>query len=208
VSRLLILGAGGHGKVVADIAIESGRWNSISFLDDKEDLRKVMGFPVIGRLEDYKSLKEKFEFVFVAIGNNGLRLDWLNRLISENFKIPIIIHRFSSISKDVEIENGSVIMPGVIVNTDTRIGKGCILNTGCSIDHDCVLGDGVHISPGVNIGGTVTIGPKSWLGIGSSISNNIFIGQKSIIAAGAVVTKDIPENVTVAGIPARIINNG
>lgn len=203
-SKLLILGAGGHGKVVADIANILGQWDSISFLDDKKDLKEVMGFPVIGKLMDYKAFKNDFKNAFIAIGNNSLRLSWLERLYKEGFIIPTIIHPQSIISKFISIDYGTVVMAGVVVNTGTSIGRGCIINTGSSIDHDCKLGDGVHISPGAHIGGTAIIGSGAWLGIGSSIVNNIIIGNNSIVAAGAAVLENIPDNVIVAGVPAII----
>jgi len=204
-SRLLILGAGGHGKVVADIANILEQWDSISFLDDRKELKEVIGFPVIGKLMDYKTLKNDFKYAFVAIGNSTLRLNWLERLHKEGFIIPTIIHPQRIVTKFIGIEYGTVIMAGVVVNAGTSIGRGCILNTSCSIDHDCKLGDGVHISPGAHIGGTAIIGSRAWLGIGSSIVNNIIIGNNSIVAAGATVIKNVPENVTVAGVPAEII---
>jgi sugar O-acyltransferase (sialic acid O-acetyltransferase NeuD family) len=204
-SKLLILGAGGHGKVVLDVAKITGKWDLISFLDDRDGLKEVMEIPVIGKLEDYKSFREDYNYAFVAIGNNELRLEWLEKLSKEGFIIPKIIHPFSSLSKNVEVGMGTIIMPGVVLNTCAKVGNGCILNTNCSIDHDCILGDAVHLSPGVSIGGTVIVKSKVWLGIGSSISNNIVIGNNSIVAAGAVVIKDVPDNVIVAGIPAKVI---
>jgi len=207
-SKLLILGAGGHGKVVADIASMIKKWDSISFLDDREDLKEVIGFPVIGKLKDYILYKNEFKYAFVAIGNNALRLDWLERLDREGFIIPVIIHPQSTISRFSKIEAGTVLMAGTVVNACVAIGRGCILNTCCSIDHDCIVDNGAHISPGSHIGGTVTIGSCVNIGIGSNISNNITIGSSSIIAAGAAVVQNVPDNVMVAGVPAKIKNIG
>ncbi|MGB9975792.1 acetyltransferase [Thermovenabulum sp.] len=208
-SKLLILGAGGHGKVVADIAKSMNYWDEICFLDD--DIKKlnsiINGFKVIGRFDDYKKFKESFTYAFVAIGNNKYRLSILEELEKVGYKIPVIKHNFSYISDTVQIGEGTVIMPGVVINTNTIIGKGCIINTSSSIDHDCILKDGVHISPGANIGGTVNIGKCTWVCIGSKIINNVTIGKNVIIAAGSVVTKNIPDNIMVAGIPAIFKKN-
>jgi sugar O-acyltransferase (sialic acid O-acetyltransferase NeuD family) len=206
-SKLLILGAGGHGKVIADIALMSGRWKQIAFLDDREELEEVIGIPVIGRLNDYMSFIEEFQHAFVAIGNNKLRIEWIDRLSKAGFNTPAIIHPFSFVSKTSNIGEGTVVMVGAVINANTNIGRGCIINTSSSIDHDCTLEDGVHISPGAHIGGTVNIGKCAWVCIGSSVVNNITIGKNAIIAAGAVVTKNIPDNVMVAGVPAIFKKN-
>lgn len=203
-SGLLILGAGGHGKVVADTALLMNIWDNIAFLDDNPDLREVMGIAILGKLEDANLFKHKFGYAFVAIGNNTVRLEWLNRLLMAMFDIPAVIHPNSIISRFSTIGAGSVVMAGVVVNANTSIGRGCILNTGCSIDHDCVLDDGVHISPGAHTGGTVKIGRCTWVCIGSSISNNISIGRNAVIASGASVITNVADNVMVAGIPAMV----
>lgn len=201
-SKLLILGAGGHGKVVADTALTMKKWNNIAFLDDRKELEKVIDIPIIGKLKDFESLKKDYQYAFVAIGNNELRLEWIERLLKAGFTIPTIIHPFSFVSKTSSIGEGTVIMAGAVINANSNIGRGCIINTSSSIDHDCILEDGVHISPGVHIGGTVNIGKCTWVCIGSSIINNITIGKNVIIAAGASVIKNVSDNVMVAGVPA------
>lgn len=205
-SSLLILGAGGHGQVVADIALE-GKWKSIAFLDDKIDLPPPLGLPIVGKLDDYNQHNKVYSHYFVAIGNNKLRLDWLRRLEIEEYPIATIVHPFSHISNFSSIGHGSVIMAGSIVNTNTKIGKGCILNTSSSIDHDSVISDGVHISPGARINGTVEVGSYSWICSNSTISNNVKIGKHAVCAAGATVLKDVPDYVMVAGTPAKIIRH-
>jgi len=201
---LLILGAGGHGKVVADAAYTLSKWDEIAFLDDREDLKEVAGFRVIGKLHDYELLKDKYQYAFVAIGNNKLRLQWLNRLAKVGFIIPTIIHLNSIIGRLCSIGEGTIVMAGSVVNACATIGQGCILNTCCSIDHDCVLDDGVHVSPGAHIGGTVNVGRCTWVCIGASIANNIMIGSNVVVAGGTVVIKNVPDNVIVAGVPAII----
>jgi sugar O-acyltransferase (sialic acid O-acetyltransferase NeuD family) len=205
-SKLLILGAGGHGKVVAEIAKLMGLWDKIAFLDDNDEIKEVCGMQVIGRISDLGQFRHEYDNVFVAIGNNRLRIELINKALNEGFNVPILVHPFTSISKESSIGIGTVIMAGVVINPHVAIGKGCIINTSSSIDHDCIIEDGVHISPGAHIGGTVRIGSKTWICIGASIANNITIGSDSIIAAGAAVVKDIESNVLAGGVPARVIS--
>jgi sugar O-acyltransferase (sialic acid O-acetyltransferase NeuD family) len=203
-ANLLILGAGGHGKVIADIALLMNKWENIAFLDDTKQNNPIGNMPIIGKLEDYALHKKEYQYAFVAIGNNRLRFEWFERLSNEGFIIPTLIHPFSAVSKFSKIGEGTVIMGGVVINPNAQIGRACIINTSSSIDHDCLLADGVHISPGVHIGGTVNIGENTWVCLGSSIINNVNIGINAIIAAGAAVINSVPDNVMVAGVPAII----
>ncbi|NQX45863.1 acetyltransferase [Paenibacillus tritici] len=202
--NLLILGAGGHGKVVAEAAMLTGRWDDIAFLDNDTTLNRVIGIPVIGSFDTYLDHSKAYSSAVVAIGNNENRFVWLTKLEQAGFKIPVIIHPSSIVSKFSQIESGTVVLAGAVINADASIAKGCILNTSSTIDHDCVIGNGVHVSPGANVSGTVTINDFSWLGVGASIVNNITIGSHVIVAAGAVVISDIPDSVMVAGVPAQI----
>ncbi|USL43539.1 acetyltransferase [Priestia megaterium] len=203
-AKLLILGAGGHGKVVSEIAQLMKQWEEIAFLDDREDISEVLGISIAGKLADLPALRSEYEYAFVAIGSNTARLKWTEKLSHHGFKIPILIHPSSIVSAKSSIGEGTVIMAGAVINTDARIGRSCIINTASTIDHDCILHRGVHTSPGAYLGGTVKIGERTWICIGATIINNINIGCDSVIAAGAVVTKDVPSNVLVAGVPAVI----
>lgn len=202
--KLLIIGASGHGKVVADIAIKMNKWQSISFLDDNESIKECMGLKVIGRTSDAYKYKDKAN-LFVAIGNNATRENIQDKLENEGLSVVSLIHPNAIIGTDVEIGNGTVIMAGVVINSSSRVGKGCIINTSCSIDHDNVIKDYVHISPGANLAGTVKVGKRSWIGIGSVVSNNTNICNDCKIGAGAVVVKDITEPGIYVGIPVRKI---
>jgi len=204
-SKLMILGAGGHGKVVAEIAQKMQKWDEIVFLDDNAKLEEINSYKVIGGLRDYELYKNQFDYSFVAIGNNKFRMDLIEELKEKGFKIPILIHPFTAISGNVQIDIGTVIMGGAVINTNSVIGKGCIINTSSSIDHDCAIQDGVHISPGAHIGGSTHIGEQSWFCIGSSAANNINVGNNVIVASGATVINDIEDNVLVGGVPAKII---
>lgn len=203
--KLIIIGASGHGKVVADIAIKMNKWKNIVFLDDNISLKSSMGVDVIGVTSEAISYKNEADF-FVAIGNNRTREKIQEKLIKSGLNIVSLIHPSAIIACEVEINLGTVIMAGVVINSGTSLGNGCIINTSSSIDHDNIIGDYVHVSPGSSIAGTVTIKKASWLGVGSVVSNNITICEDCIIGAGAVVVKNITESGTYIGVPARRID--
>lgn len=204
--KLLIIGASGHGKVVANIAADCGEWDEISFLDD--DIQKmgsiILGrFKVIDLIKSIENYLKEYDF-FVGIGDVRIREQITKELLGKGASLATIVHPSSVIGLDVEIGSGTVVMPGCIINCSTEIGNGCIVNTGSTIDHDCVLGSFVHLSPGVNVSGTVEINSRTWLGTGSSVINNIFICENCKIGAGAVVVNDIFNAGTYIGVPAKL----
>lgn len=201
-SKLLIIGASGHGKVVADIALKMDKWHSIAFLDDDKSIKTSMDLEVIGTSDDVFTYIDEYE-IFVGIGNNATRQNIHEMLEAFGASIPVLIHPNAVIGSQVDIENGSAVMAGAIVNCCTKIGKGCIINTGSTIDHDNCIEDYVHISPGVHLAGTVKVGKGSWLGIGSVVSNNINITNGCKVGAGSVVVKDITEPGVYVGVPVR-----
>jgi len=203
--KLIIIGASGHGKVVADIAIKMNKWQSIAFLDDDQSIKTSMGLEVIGKTADASTYKDEADF-FVAIGSNATREKIQEKLIEQGSSVVSLIHPSAVIGSDVEIGIGSVVMAGVVVNSSSRIGKGCIVNTSSSLDHDNVIKDYVHISPGVMTAGSVEIGKSTWLGIGSVVSNNVNICNGCKVGAGAVVVKDITEPGTYVGVPVRRVD--
>ena len=204
-NKLIIIGASGHGKVVADIAIKMNKWQSITFLDDDESIKTSMELEVIGKTADAFTYKDETDF-FVAIGNNATREKVQEKLIGEGFNVVSLIHPSAVIGTDVEIGIGTAVMAGVVINSSSRIGMGCIINTSSSLDHDNVIEDYVHISPGVNMAGTVKVGKGSWIGIGSVVSNNVNICSGCKVGAGAVVVKDITEPGTYVGVPVRRVD--
>ena len=186
--KLLIIGASGHGKVIADIALKMNRWQSVAFLDDDDTIKKSIGLEVIGKTSDAFKYKNEAEF-FVAIGNNTTRERIQEQLEENGLELATLIHPNAVIGIDVVIGTGTVVMPGAVINCCSIIGKGCIINSSSSVDHDNVIEDYVHVSPGANLAGTVTVGKGSWIGIGSSISNNVRICKGCIVGAGAVVVR-------------------
>lgn len=195
-NKLIILGASGHGKVIADIAVNVG-YTDIVFLDDDITIKECSGFPVVGKTSLAKSMAGD---KIIAIGNASVR-----ESIHRDIKLITLIHPNAVIGRNVEIGEGSVVMAGAVINPDTKIGKGCIINTASSVDHDCIINDYVHVAVGAHICGTVCIGEKVWIGAGAIIINNIEICDKCKIGAGTVVIDNIDKNGVYAGVPARLI---
>ncbi|WHY00420.1 acetyltransferase [Neobacillus sp. DY30] len=200
--KLIIIGASGHGKVIADIAMRMNIWKIIAFLDDNESIKSIMGLDVIGSSEDVSKHLDSCDII-VGIGNNSIREKIQLRLETLGASIPVLVHPKTVIGEQVKIGSGTVIMAGAVVNCCTTIGRGCIINTGTTIDHDNMIEDFVHLSPGVHLAGTVKVGKGSWLGVGSLVSNNLNITSDCKVGAGAVVVKDLTEPGTYVGVPVR-----
>ena len=200
--KLIIIGASGHGKVVADIAQKLNTYSEILFLDDNPDVKECMGFKVAGKSSEFEKWMDEAEF-FVAIGNGEIREKVMNTLDEKEATIVTLIHPSAIIGMNVEIGEGTVIMAGTVINPDTTIGRGVIINTSSSVDHDNEIEDYCHISVGAHLAGTVHVGKHTWIGIGASVSNNVNICGECMIGAGTVVVKDIEEKGTYVGVPAR-----
>jgi sugar O-acyltransferase (sialic acid O-acetyltransferase NeuD family) len=197
-NRLIVIGASGHGKVVADIAVLNG-YEDIVFLDDDESLKECAGFPVIG-----KSTEAPGGEIFVAVGNPQTRKR-LMELYKDRTQ-PVLIHPNAVVAKDVKIGSGTVVMAGAVINPGARIRRGIIVNTSSSIDHDCSVGDYSHVSVGAHLCGTVKVEDSVWIGAGATVINNVNICGGCTIGAGAVVIKDIKEPGTYVGVPAKMIS--
>lgn len=197
--KIAIIGASGHGKVVADIASLNG-YNDIVFLDDDETITSCGDYFVVGNSKDAVSIGCD---VFVAIGNEKVRKRILNELINKSVSIPTLVHPNAVVAEHVALGVGTVIMAGAVINPYSYIGNGAIINTCASIDHDCRIGDYVHVAVGAHVCGTVIIGDMSWIGAGSTVINNINICPNVVIGAGAVVVDSIQEAGIYLGMPAR-----
>ncbi len=207
---VIIIGAGGHGKVIADIIEKSGD-KVLGFLDDNVPINtniiKEKNMKVIGKFQDTEKFINKnpsIEFI-IGIGNNKIRK---NIAESKNLKYYTAIHPSSQIALDVEIGEGTVVMANACINTSAKIGKHCIINTGAIIEHDNIIEDYVHISPNATLCGTVRIGRQTHIGAGAIIKNNTDICNDCIIGCGAVVVKNINEKGTYVGVPVTKMKNG
>ena len=207
--RLLIIGAGGHGRVVADCAESLNQYDDIAFLDDCYDESDPESqfsshWSILGKVDVWPAYLVGTDFI-IAFGRNDLRLRIQNDLKQGGGNIITLIHPSAVISQYAKIGVGTVVFAGAVINLDTTLGEACIVNTSASIDHDCTVGHGVHISPNVSVAGGVTIGELSWLGIGCTIIQYLNIAPNCQMGAGTVVIKDITEPGLYVGSPARKI---
>ena len=197
-NRLVIVGAGGHGKVIADNALKNG-YSDINFVDDHAT-GECMGFPIVGTCVEIDRLNDgKTDFV-IGIGSNEIR-----KRIAERYDVNWItlIHPSAQIAVNVSIGKGTVIMACAVINACTIIGEHCIINTGAIVEHDNQIGDYVHISPGAKLSGTVVVGARTWIGTGASVINNTDICEDVIVGVGAVVICDIRNKGTYVGLISK-----
>ncbi len=205
-SGLLIVGAGGHGKVVADTARQIGKWDKISFLDALyPGLQEAGDWRVVGKDEDAPGLRDTYPELIVAIGDPHLRVKLIQAFLAEGFSIPVLIHPQASVSDGAVLDAGTVVFAQAAINYGARLEMGCIVNTASSVDHDCRLGAGVHVCPGAHLAGEVVVGEYGWVGVGASVIQQITIGANTTVGAGASVVTDLPAGVTAVGIPARAV---
>ena len=205
-TKLVIIGAGGHGAVAADAALLMNKWQEVVFLDDKDfGGNKVLGLPVVGRGADWAGMIAEATEFFVAIGSNTRRQEIMADIDGGQGAIATIVHPSATVSPFASVAPGALVCAGALINPRAVIGAGAIVNTGATVDHDCVLGDSVHISPGANIGGEVSVGARTWVGIGAAVKQCVRIAEDVVVGAGAVVVSDVAASVTVIGVPAKPI---
>lgn len=198
---VVIIGAGGHAKVIADIILKNGD-RIVGFLDGVHPEGDFIGFPKLGKDVDYQKFLE--HYFIIAIGNAAVREKLASTM--EGVKWYTAIHPGAIISKiDVSIGDGCVVMANATINSGARIGKHCIINSNSVVEHDNIINDYVHVSVGAKIAGTVKIGTRTWVGVGATISNNISVCDDCMLGAGTVVVKDIIESGTYIGVPAAKI---
>ncbi len=205
--RVLLIGAGGHGQVVADI-LRSNPVSShevVGFLDDEPATRERDGVAdvVLGPIEARGRVPH--DAVIVCVGDNVARKRIFLALEADGAQFATAVHRAVVLAPDVAVGTGTMICAGVVVNVGTRIGRNAIVNTSCSIDHHCVIEDHVHVAPGVRLGGNVTIGEGTLVGIGATVLPGVKVGARAVVGGGSVVVRDVPSGITIAGNPATAI---
>lgn len=206
--RVLILGAGGHGRLIQDILRLDPAINLAGFLDPDVKLhgRTVNGVPVLGGDDLLPDLRrDGVEGAIVGLGDNHLRAVLFEKLSDMGFTLIPAIHPAAVIGSHVELGRGVVVMARAVVNVNARLGNDVVVNTGATIDHDDVLEDHSQVWPGANLAGNVTVGQYSYVGTGAAVVPGIKIGRNSLVGAGAAVVRDVPDDVVVVGVPARVI---
>ncbi|MFJ7937153.1 acetyltransferase [Peribacillus sp. NPDC096622] len=203
---IVVIGEGGHSKVIQEIIFVEGVYKVIAILDDKyTDTIKnnnILFGPVTFAKELNKNMKVEF---IIAIGNNNIRKRIANNLKELGVKFAVVIHPAAYVSPNVQIEEGTVVMAASVINADVTIGRHAIINSASVVEHDNSIGDFVHISPGAILTGNVKIGEGSHIGAGATVIPGKMIGEWSIIGAGATVIDHIPNGVTAIGLPAKVI---
>ena len=197
--KLIIIGAGGHGRVVRDIARSNG-YRRIFFLDDE----RKDGIETLGAISDFTRYLNTHVF-FVAIGDSRARARITESLVKAGGRIVTLIHPSATVSEDAKIGIGTVVMAGAVIGSGSTIGDRAIINTNSAVDHDCVIRDFSHVSVGASLGGCVTLEPHVWVGAGATLINNVDVCEGCLIGAGAVVVRDISERGTYVGVPARLM---
>ena len=202
--KLVILGAGGHAKVVLSLALDLGH-QVLGLLDDDAEKwgQNLMGFPVAGPTSRIWELAQRdVEFV-LAIGDNGLR----QKLAEEYQGVPwaTLVHPKAYVHSSVTLGEGTVVMAGAIVQPMAVVGKHVIVNTGAVVEHDCWVGDYAHIAPGAKLGGGVWVGAGALVGIGAVIIPGRSVGDKAVLGGGSVVVRNIPSGAVAYGVPARVV---
>lgn len=207
--RILVWGASGHAKVVAEIIRLTGIGEIVDYLDDVSPERmgeSFAGATVVGGIDDVPVLRERLGVtaMALAVGDCAARFNALRRFQGWGLPVVTAVHPSAIVSPTAHVGAGTVIAAGAIVNPDARIGAAAIINTGASVDHDCVVGDGAHVSPGSRLGGWVHVGEAAWVGIGATVMPRVTIGARAILGAASLARHDIPEDAVAYGVPARI----
>ncbi len=211
--NIVIVGASGHGKVVADVVAQAGTDRVVGWIDAQRPLgESYFGYPVVGSEADLPRVYEEHGgtlAVMVAVGDNWVRHQLVERLVAlvPDLNFATAVHPGARIGQGVELGAGTVVMAGAVVNPAGRVGQHCIVNTGSSLDHDGVMGDFSSLAPGVVTGGNVVVGEYSAISLGARLIHGVGVGPHSVIGAGATVLGDVPSHCCAWGTPARVMRS-
>ena len=206
--RIIIIGAGGHARVVYDclrLSLADGKGGKVlGFTDDNSGLwgRELMGLPILGPIDRISDLDANA--VVIGIGDNAARKRLYKWATGRGYTLVNVIHPAAVIATDVSVGRGVAIFANVVVNSGSSIGNDAVLNTACTVDHDCRIGDHAHVAPGAHLAGGVEVGEGVVLGVGASVVPYRKIGNWSVVGAGTVVLEDIPDQVQAFSVPAKV----
>jgi UDP-perosamine 4-acetyltransferase len=208
-TQVVIIGAGGHGKVVLDILRAAGQYEPVGFVDADTRLAgtKVGGLPVLGPTNVLPKLRtqQRVGHAIVAIGDNRTRQRYLAAVDAEGFELASAVHPTAFVSPTARLGRNAVVGPSASIVTEARLGDGVIVNTGAIVEHECEVADAVHVAPGACLAGRVRVGMCAFIGIGAQVIQCLAIGEGATVGAGAVVLQDVPDGATVVGVPARVV---
>jgi sugar O-acyltransferase (sialic acid O-acetyltransferase NeuD family) len=203
--KIVLYGAGGHGKVVADAVQRQEEYELVGFLDDHR-AEQVLGLPVLGGIQEAGGIRRSgVAHAISAVGDPKAREATDERLLKAGFSLGVAVHPSAQIGAGALMGEGCVVLAGAVVGPDTRLGRSCIVNSGASVDHDCTVGDYVHVAPGATVAGEVVFGARALVGLGAVILPGRRIGEGARVGAGAVVIADVPPGATVVGVPATAL---
>ncbi len=201
VSRLLLWGAGAHGRVIHDLARACG-YRELAFIDDNATAELVCGSPVLR--PDDERVRDYSHFV-VSVGDNRMRARCFEAALRRGLEAAVLIHPSAVVSSSAVIGLGTMVLPGVVVGPGASIGENCILNTACVVEHDSEVRDHVHLAAGVIVGGEVTVETLVEAGMGAIVLSRLRIGREAVLGAGAVATRNVDSACVVAGVPAKLL---
>ncbi|WP_339461941.1 acetyltransferase [Pseudomonas sp. EA_105y_Pfl2_R69] len=188
---LLIIGAGGHGKAVAEAALLSGEWQRIAFADDRWPvLRETFGWPVVSDVAELAALEVQVAGAIAAVGNNAVREQWVKAVHAAGLPLVTVVHPCACVSAAAVIGAGTAVMALAMVGVDATIGEGAIVNAHATVDHDASLGDFAHLGVGVQLAGGVKIGSRAWLQAGCSAGYQVVVGDGVVCAPGTILQTD------------------
>ncbi|HXG05471.1 MAG TPA: acetyltransferase [Candidatus Binatia bacterium] len=209
--RLAVVGGGGHARVVIDSAERAGRYRITAVFDDDPFARgrSVQGHPIVGGIEQLlRRWRDWCAAAVVAVGDNQTRCTVSQRLVEHGIPLATVVHPASVVAADAGLGPGSVVMALAVLNPGAVVGTGAVINTAASVDHECIVGDWTFIAPGARLAGGVRVADLAFVGTGASVIPGRRIGRGARVGAGAVVVRDVPDGVTVVGVPARPLRPG
>ena len=201
---LVLVGAGGHLKVVIEVARAAGRFSVLGMIDTRPPAATVLGVTVLGGDEILPRLRgEGVAWAFVALGSNAARQRSGEGLRAAGFRLATLVHPSAEVMPSASVGEGVAVMARVVVSAEARVDDLAILNTGAVVEHDNLIGAAAHVAPLAALAGNVRVGARALIGVGSAIRPGVSVGEDAVVGAGSAVVADVPAGATVGGVPAR-----